>query len=82
MSRLQSMWDWYDSQGSLGNLVRCRTVQFSGLFEAQIAEAIGLKEALSWVGTQDIPDVLIEMDAKNVADCFHSLHQTCLRWAF
>lgn len=45
-----------------GKVVAARTCCFSGMVAAEFAEALAIKEALSWIKEQDWQEVLLESD--------------------
>ncbi|KAK6126674.1 hypothetical protein DH2020_039582 [Rehmannia glutinosa] len=56
-----------------GEFVVARTVVFQGLYEVREAEAIGIREALSWTKNLGFQQLIIETDAKYVVDGLVSL---------
>ncbi|KAK6144752.1 hypothetical protein DH2020_021572 [Rehmannia glutinosa] len=51
-----------------GDFVVARTIYFPGIYAVREAEAIGVREALSWIHGLGIRQVVLETDAKYVVD--------------
>ncbi|KAK6151805.1 hypothetical protein DH2020_014440 [Rehmannia glutinosa] len=58
-----------------GELVVARTMCFPGLYYVREAEAMGVREALSWIYGLGIQQVVVETDAKYVVDGLSSLEK-------
>ncbi|KAK6164302.1 hypothetical protein DH2020_001166 [Rehmannia glutinosa] len=56
-----------------GEFVVARVVTFPGLFEPKEAEAIGVREALSWIKLIGLQQVVVETNAKCVVDGISSV---------
>ena len=55
-----------------GCVLECRGHVFHSRCSALIAEALGLKEALSWIESMDHRDVIVELNSKTIVDSFYS----------
>ncbi|KAK6164785.1 hypothetical protein DH2020_001649 [Rehmannia glutinosa] len=55
-------------RNDMAEFVACRTLCIHGVMCVKEAEAMGLKEALSWVKNLNLHSVLFEVDAKGVSD--------------
>ncbi|KAK6161535.1 hypothetical protein DH2020_004916 [Rehmannia glutinosa] len=56
-----------------GIFIVARTLWFQGIYEVREAEALGVREALSWIRSLSLNKVVIETDAKYVVDGLLSL---------
>ena len=60
-----------------GEVLGCQALLKSGHWKASIAEAIRLKEVLSWVELMGLSNVIVEMDVKCIIDEFHGGRENC-----
>ncbi|KAK6140062.1 hypothetical protein DH2020_026197 [Rehmannia glutinosa] len=51
-----------------GEFIQARTLPIQGVFEVREAEALGVREALSWIRGLGLQRVVIETDAKYIVD--------------
>ncbi|XP_060963698.1 uncharacterized protein LOC133033112 [Cannabis sativa] len=57
---------------SAGALLEARQTSFSGVVAPIMAEAVGIKEALSWIKSKGWRDVIVETDCLNVVNDINS----------
>ena len=58
-------------------VLECCSKLCSSCFAADVVEAVGLKEVLSWILMKGLSKVKVEMSAKLVVDAFHT-RENCL----
>ncbi|XP_060962076.1 uncharacterized protein LOC133032219 [Cannabis sativa] len=51
------------ARDSSGSLIEAQTRYFGGVYDAEVVEAMGVKEALSWIKSKNWSDVEIETDS-------------------
>ena len=59
------------SFGKFGDFIAAKSDFFLGSFEAREAEAIGVREALSWLKKFAFHSVILEMDSLQIFNALH-----------
>ncbi|KAH9728256.1 putative reverse transcriptase/RNA-dependent DNA polymerase [Citrus sinensis] len=59
-------------RSSQGDFIAAKSDSFPGIFDACEAEAVGIREALSWLKTLLVRPIIVEMDSLQV---FNALHE-------
>jgi hypothetical protein len=54
-----------------GNFVQVKTMCYSPLLSVKEGEALGLLQAIRWIGNMGMDNVIFELDAKVVVNCFN-----------
>jgi len=55
-----------------GNFVAARGAQWRGIFTPREAEAVAIREALSWIKSHNMDNVNVETDSLHVVQCLNS----------
>ncbi|KAM6547817.1 hypothetical protein CsatB_019493 [Cannabis sativa] len=62
------------ARNSSGGLIEAKTKYFGGVYDAEVVEAMGVKEALSWIKSNNCSDVVIETDSMLTVQGIRSNH--------